>query len=143
VSTNFLHILLPIAMTASTGSAMEASPITTSTSIEDSVVGDALDRSQYRESDLRHEQDKSSAAHSALRPAQTGSSSSSFGVAAPVIVDRNSYIRMEYSSGGLSISAEGRALQSGRAGEVIKVMNASTKMVVPAIVVDRGLVAVR
>lgn len=122
---------------------MEASPTTTSTSIEASVAVDAFDRSQDRGSVLRREQDKSSAARSALRPAQAGSSSSSFGVAAPVIVDRNTYIRMEYSHGGLSISAEGRALQSGRAGEVIKVMNASTKMVVPAIVVDRGLVVVR
>jgi flagella basal body P-ring formation protein FlgA len=46
---------------------------------------------------------------------------------APALVERNQLVPLIYLSGGLAISTEGRALARGAAGEVIRVMNLSSR----------------
>ena len=53
---------------------------------------------------------------------------------APTLIKRNAVVMMEYSSGPLSISAEGRALDNGALGERIRVMNLGSKRIVPVVV---------
>lgn len=62
---------------------------------------------------------------------------------APTLVLRNSVVRMEYVSGPLSIVTEGRALAGGAGGDVIKVLNLTSKAVVTAEITERGKVVVR
>ena len=46
---------------------------------------------------------------------------------APALVERNQLVPLIFLSGGLAISTEGRALARGAAGEVIRVMNLSSR----------------
>lgn len=50
----------------------------------------------------------------------------------PAIVDRNQIVSLIYNAGGLTISTEGRALGRAGEGEVIRVMNLSSKTTVAA-----------
>jgi flagella basal body P-ring formation protein FlgA len=59
------------------------------------------------------------------------------------LVRRNGFVRMLYAEGPLNIEAEGRALSGGGKGDLIKVMNLTSKIVVSAEVADEGLVAVK
>ena len=52
----------------------------------------------------------------------------------PTLVRRNDVVLMLYSRGGLGIRTEGRALDSGGAGEVVRVMNLSSRQPVRAVV---------
>ncbi len=52
----------------------------------------------------------------------------------PTLVERNAIVYMEYNSGPMTLSAEGRALDKGAMGERIRVMNLASKRVVTAIV---------
>lgn len=60
----------------------------------------------------------------------------------PTLVDRNQYVTMDFSTGGLTITAEGRALGRGGEGEVIRVMNLASKSTVSARVTAPGRVEV-
>jgi flagellar basal body P-ring formation protein FlgA len=62
--------------------------------------------------------------------------------AAPIIVERNQIVALIYSAGGLQIGLEGRALDAGRADEVIRVMNLASRAVVHGTVTDAGIVQV-
>ena len=61
----------------------------------------------------------------------------------PTLVRRNDVVVMLYADGGLGIRTEGRALDSGGAGEVVRVMNLSSRQPVRAVVTGVNRVEVR
>jgi len=60
----------------------------------------------------------------------------------PVLVSRNGLVRMRYLRGGLDIASEGRALDKGELGQVIRVMSLGSKTVVTGRVLADGSIAV-
>ncbi len=63
-------------------------------------------------------------------------------VGPPAIVERNQLVRMVFLRGPLAISAEGRALDRGGAGDRVRVMNLGSKQVVTGAVASDGSVEV-
>ncbi|MBC7739447.1 MAG: flagellar basal body P-ring formation protein FlgA [Candidatus Saccharibacteria bacterium] len=63
-------------------------------------------------------------------------------VGAAALVERNQTVSLVYNAGGLSILTEGRALSRGGAGDVIKVMNLSSRTTVNGTVRTDGTVSV-
>lgn len=61
---------------------------------------------------------------------------------APAIVDRNQAVILMYAAGPLIITAEGRALGRGGAGDRVKVMNVASRTIVLGVVADDGSVRV-
>lgn len=51
-------------------------------------------------------------------------------------------VRIEYSGGGLTLSAAGYALQKGIVGETVRVRNLSSKRIIKAVVAGPGLVRI-
>lgn len=68
-----------------------------------------------------------------LRPADFGP---------PALVDRNQIVPLFYAAGPLQIQTEGRALSRGGAGDVIRVMNLSSRTTVTGHVTPEGTVVV-
>ena len=62
---------------------------------------------------------------------------------APLLVERNAPVIMEYAKGALVMTTEGRALSNGSQDEFVKVINARSKTIVTARVVARGKVVVQ
>lgn len=60
----------------------------------------------------------------------------------PRIVDKGSLVTITLETGSLSLSAQGKALQEGGKGDVIRVVNTSSNRVVEAVVSGPGRVAV-
>ncbi|MEM6536123.1 MAG: flagellar basal body P-ring formation chaperone FlgA [Pseudomonadota bacterium] len=60
----------------------------------------------------------------------------------PILVERNEVVAMEYRAGGLLIKAEGRALDEGSIGDLVRVMNLGSRQTVTASVVSSGRVQV-
>lgn len=63
-------------------------------------------------------------------------------VGPPTLVARNALVAIVYQTGGLGIRADGRALDAGAAGERIRVMNLSSRLVVQGIVSGPGMIEV-
>ena len=63
-------------------------------------------------------------------------------IGAAALVERNQTVSLVYHSGGLSILTEGRALSRGGAGDVIKVMNMSSRATVSGVIRADGTVSV-
>jgi flagella basal body P-ring formation protein FlgA len=63
-------------------------------------------------------------------------------VARPVLVARNSAVRMRLDAGEISLSAQGLALEDGGLGETVRVQNPSSKAIVLALVTAAGEVRV-
>lgn len=63
-------------------------------------------------------------------------------LAPPAIVERNQTVTLVFQRGGLTIRAEGRALDRGAVGETIRVMNATSKAVVSAVIGADGSIYV-
>lgn len=61
----------------------------------------------------------------------------------PVLVARNQVIRLAYQTPLMRIEAEGRALEPGQAGQVIRVMNLSSRTTVSGRVEPDGTVIVQ
>ena len=61
----------------------------------------------------------------------------------PTLVRRNAVVVMLYRSRGLGIRTEGRALESGGAGEVVRVINLTSRQPVLATVTGENQVEVR
>lgn len=61
----------------------------------------------------------------------------------PVLVKRNQTVAIRYSAGALSILAEGRALGAGGAGDVIRLMNKSSKTTLSGQILPDGTVEVK
>lgn len=60
----------------------------------------------------------------------------------PQIVSRGELVTMIYKNGPLSLTAQGKALQNGAKGDMIRVVNASSSRTIEAQVTDIGEVAV-
>jgi flagella basal body P-ring formation protein FlgA len=63
-------------------------------------------------------------------------------IGAATLIERNQTVSLVYRSAGLSILTEGRALSRGGAGDVIKVMNLSSRLTVSGTVAADGTVYV-
>lgn len=63
-------------------------------------------------------------------------------IGAATLIERNQTVSLVYRSGGLSILTEGRALTRGGAGDVIKVMNLSSRTTVSGTIGSDGTVSV-
>lgn len=63
-------------------------------------------------------------------------------VGAPALVERNQLVRMTYAEGGLSITADGRVLDRGGVGEIVRVMNLASRQIVSGVVTQAGTVEV-
>lgn len=60
----------------------------------------------------------------------------------PALIQRNQVVSVVYQVAGLTIRTDGRALERGRAGAVIKVMNLSSHLMVQGAVTADGSVRV-
>lgn len=60
----------------------------------------------------------------------------------PILVHRNTVVEMQYRSGGLVIRTEGRALDEGGAGDLVRVMNMGSRQTVTASVIGQSRVEV-
>ncbi|MCB5409570.1 flagellar basal body P-ring formation chaperone FlgA [Pseudogemmobacter faecipullorum] len=58
----------------------------------------------------------------------------------PALIERNASVALEYRAGALVIRAEGRALGRAGAGEMVRVMNLSSKATVSGLVGRDGLI---
>ncbi|MCF6220327.1 MAG: flagellar basal body P-ring formation chaperone FlgA [Robiginitomaculum sp.] len=63
-------------------------------------------------------------------------------VRSPTLIKRNAQINMVYSFGALQLTAKGRALQTGSKGDLISVMNLSSRKKITAIVTGIDMVEV-
>ncbi len=63
-------------------------------------------------------------------------------VGAPLVVRRNKPVRLVYEDGALVLAARGRALQDGGVGEVVRVMNLASSVVVTGTVTGPETVSV-
>lgn len=63
-------------------------------------------------------------------------------VTSPPMVLRNQVIRLHYSQGGMSITTEGRALEQGALGQVVRVMNLASRETLAGTVLADGSVEV-
>ncbi|SFB05405.1 flagella basal body P-ring formation protein FlgA [Poseidonocella pacifica] len=61
----------------------------------------------------------------------------------PTIIERNDVLTLNYRGGGLRISTEGRALSQGGVGDVVRVMNLSSRSTVTGIVQPDGTVEIQ
>lgn len=61
----------------------------------------------------------------------------------PSLVDRNQIVPMTFSTGGLSIQAEGRALSRGGVGDRVRVMNLESRATVWGLVQPDGSIIVQ
>jgi flagella basal body P-ring formation protein FlgA len=63
-------------------------------------------------------------------------------VGPPALVERNQVVALIYKGGGLVISAEGRSLGRAGVGEIIRVMNLTSRQTVSGLVLADGTVVV-
>lgn len=63
-------------------------------------------------------------------------------VGTPAVVDRNQIVPLVFNSAGLTITAEGRALQRAGAGEFVRIMNIASRQTVMGLVLADGRVIV-
>lgn len=59
-----------------------------------------------------------------------------------IVIGRNALVRMRYRQSGLEILAEGRAMEQGSAGGIIRVMSLASRNIVSGEVLADGTVAV-
>lgn len=60
----------------------------------------------------------------------------------PVLVSRNQIVRLSFQRGPLRIITEGRALEDGAAGDLIRVMNLDSRATITARIAEDGTVHV-
>lgn len=63
-------------------------------------------------------------------------------VSSPAIVERNQKVPLIYLSGGLEILTEGKALSRGSIGDVIRVLNLGSRMIVTGMIDEDGSIHV-
>lgn len=63
-------------------------------------------------------------------------------IAAPVIVERNARVTLSFQTGALEIRTEGRALSEGGMGDIIEIMNLSSRTRLTGRVGANGIVLV-
>lgn len=57
---------------------------------------------------------------------------------APTLVERNQIVRLQFRRGEVYIATDGRALEQGRAGDVIRVLNQASRNTVTAEILPDG-----
>ncbi|MCF2905961.1 flagellar basal body P-ring formation protein FlgA [Octadecabacter sp. CECT 8868] len=57
----------------------------------------------------------------------------------PAVIERNQIVMLVYRRNGISISTEGRALDRAGPGDLIRVMNLSSRATVSAVIDDNGI----
>lgn len=72
----------------------------------------------------------------------TGRPISASDIGPAAVVDRNQIVVLRYSHGGLSIFADGRALDRAGIGDVLRVMNLSSRTTVSGVVAPDGSIHV-
>lgn len=60
----------------------------------------------------------------------------------PAIVTRNQVVRVSFTSSGLQIVTEGRALERGAVGDLVRVMNLSSRATVFGQILENGTIKV-
>jgi flagella basal body P-ring formation protein FlgA len=60
----------------------------------------------------------------------------------PIVVPKNKLVSMIYESGVMRVTARGRAMDDGGAGETITVLNTDSKRTVEAVIIDADTVSV-
>lgn len=78
----------------------------------------------------------------ARRPLRAGEAVRAIDVETPVLVTKNSLVTIRLASGRLQLTTQGRALDEGGAGDVVRVMNTTSNKIVEAVVVQAGTVMV-
>lgn len=63
-------------------------------------------------------------------------------LAAPALVERNQLTTLVYELGALTISAEGRAMERGAAGDLVRVMNLTSRTIVQGAVQPDATISV-
>ncbi|HEX9792189.1 MAG TPA: flagellar basal body P-ring formation chaperone FlgA [Kiloniellales bacterium] len=76
------------------------------------------------------------------RPVRPGDTILASELQAPVVVAKNSLVTIRLDTNRMSLSAQGRALEPGSNGDVIRVMNTKSNKIINAAVVDSGTVRV-
>ncbi len=76
------------------------------------------------------------------RPIRAGQQIKSADLRDPVLVEKNSMVTIRLESPRMVLTAQGRALDQGAAGDVIRVMNTKSKTIVDAAVTASGAVQV-
>lgn len=76
------------------------------------------------------------------RPIRPGAAVRANELRAPVVVAKNSLITIRLDTARLSLTTQGRALESGAYGDVIRVINTKSKQIINAAVVGSGTVRV-
>jgi len=76
------------------------------------------------------------------RPVRPGDTILASELRAPVVVAKNSLVTIRLDTARMSLSAQGRALEPGSTGDVIRVMNTKSNKIINASVVDSGTVRV-
>ncbi len=76
------------------------------------------------------------------RPIRPGDAVLASELRAPVVVAKNSLITIRLETARMSLSAQGRALEPGSSGDVIRVMNTKSNKIINAAVIDSGTVRV-
>lgn len=61
----------------------------------------------------------------------------------PAVIERNEIVRLRFTSGSLIIEADGRALDRGGLGDMISVMNLSSRSTVIGRIASNGVVEVK
>ncbi len=61
---------------------------------------------------------------------------------APILVNRNQLVRLDFRKGALSISTSGRSLDQGAAGDLVRVMNLGSRTTITARVNPDGTLSV-
>ncbi|MEM1265438.1 MAG: flagellar basal body P-ring formation chaperone FlgA [Pseudomonadota bacterium] len=63
-------------------------------------------------------------------------------VGPPALIERNEIVTLRFISGGLRIETDGRALERAGAGDMVRVMNTSSRTTVTGRVLESGVVEV-
>ena len=63
-------------------------------------------------------------------------------IAPPAVVERNQIVNLVFERGGLVISTEARALSRGAVGDLVRVMNLTSRATVSGVIQENGTVAV-
>lgn len=61
----------------------------------------------------------------------------------PAVIERNEVVILRFNRGGLLIETEGKALGRGGVGDILRVMNLSSRTTVSGTVTDAGIIEVR
>lgn len=72
----------------------------------------------------------------------TGRPISKADIGPAAIIDRNQIVPLVYNHGGLTISADGRAMSRASVGDVVRVMNLSSRTTVSGVVAPDGSIHV-